>query len=78
MREGKRLREIGDIDLAMTVFDKVLSDSKTPIILNELACFYKEEQRFDKALVLARAALQLDPTNQDYQETLKEVQGAKE
>ena len=60
LNEGKRLQQAGDIEAAITAYNKALSESEAPFILNELAWIYREQQRLDEALVLARAATTID------------------
>ncbi len=60
LNEGKRLQQAGDMEAAITAYNKALSESEAPFMLNELAWIYREQQRLDEALVLARAATTVD------------------
>ncbi|MCI5131714.1 MAG: hypothetical protein D3904_09350, partial [Candidatus Electrothrix sp. EH2] len=71
LNEAKQLQHAGDIESAIKIYRTVLSDSKTPFILNELAWLYKEkQQRVDEALLLAHAATTIDRNNANAFDTL--------
>ncbi|XOF33635.1 MAG: tetratricopeptide repeat protein [Candidatus Electrothrix sp. YB6] len=70
LNEGKQLQHAGDIEAAITVYNKVLSDSEAPFILNELAWLYREQQQLDEALVLAHAATTVDQKDSNSFDTL--------
>jgi tetratricopeptide (TPR) repeat protein len=60
LQEGKQLQQAGDMKAAIQVYNKVLSESDSPFILNELALIYREENLLDEAQALAHAAALVD------------------
>ncbi|MCW5212229.1 tetratricopeptide repeat protein [Desulfobulbus sp. TB] len=71
----QRKRDDGDVEGAITAYNKALSESEVPLgkateVFNELAWIYREQHRTDAALALAHIATTVDRNNANAFDTL--------
>ena len=73
--EGVQKYRAGNIDGAITAYNRALAESEVPLgkaadVLNELAWIYREQHRIDEALALAHIATTVDQNNANAFDTL--------